>query len=230
MFQLNEHKILPVAVALAAICCLAAPSRLGAAAPDQGADITFSATGTFASAPVSGADTLKLAGQPFTISVVGSSSKKPTKHGRNWAVFNPLSMTGTVYSGLIPNQPIAIAATTSTIEQTVGASEDVFKTAFPVVVIGIALQVKAYIPLPGGTLEKALLRPFSSVTLDTSATVTYSNSTAATVLAIQSGTLVATLPTGGPAGHSAAATPLAPATLSGPLAVKPRSLLPVARA
>lgn len=228
MFQPNAHKMLSITVAAAAACCLAAPPRLSAASPDKGADITFTATGTFAATPVSGADTLKLAGQPFTIAVVGSSSKKPTKHGRNWAVFNPLQMTGTVYSGLIPNQAIPISATTSTIEQTVGASEDIFKTAFPVVVIGIALQVKAYIPLAGGTLSTALLRPFSSVALSSTATVTYSNSTAATELAIESGTLVATVPTG--AGQSAAATPFVPDLLDGPLVVKPRSLLPAARA
>jgi hypothetical protein len=146
---------------------------------------------------VSGADTLKLAGQPFTISVVGNSSLKPTKHGRNWANFTNLAMTGTVYSGLIPDQPIAISASTAAINQTVGASEDIFQSGFPVEVIGIALTVQAKLILPGGTLSTALLRPFASVTLGPTATVTYSDTTASTVLSIANGTVVGTLPASG---------------------------------
>lgn len=225
MFSLNVRNLLSVTAAVSALC-LAAPLQLVAAEPDLGATVTFSASGTFTATPVSGADTLKLSGQPFTITITASSSKKPTKHGRNWALFNPLPMTGVVYSGLIPDQPIDISATTSTIEQTVGASEDIFKAAFPVTVVGIPLQVEAYIPLPGGTLTKALIRPFASVALPSTATVTYKNSTAATVLGIQVGTLAATVPSGGPA-QSAAATPFAVGMLFGQLAVKPRFLLPV---
>lgn len=222
MFSLNAGNILSTTLALAAMCCLAGPPKLDAAAPDQGTDVTFTASGTFSSTVVSGADTLKLAGQPFTISIVASSSKKPTKHGRNWAVFNPLTMNGTVYSGLIPNQPLAIAATTASIEQVVGSSEDIFKAAFPVVVIGISLQVKAYVPLPGGTLSKALIRPFASVAIGPTATVTYSNSTASTVLAIETGTISATVPAGGGAQLSA----VAPFTMQmAPAAIKSRGLL-----
>ena len=190
MFSWNVRRILSATMAAAA---LAAPGIVAAASPDKGANITFTASGTFASTPVSGADTLKLAGQPFTISIVGNSSKTPTKHGRNWAVFNPLNMTGTVNSGLIPNSPIPISATTASLEQSVGASEDIFKAGFPVTVVGIALQVKAYLTLPGGTLTTPLLRPFSSVPLSSAATVTYSNSSAATVLGVDTGTIVATV-------------------------------------
>jgi hypothetical protein len=196
MFSWNVRRILSVTVAAAAIACLVAPRRL-AASPGQGADITYTASGTFSPSPVSGADTLKLAGQPFTISVVGNSSLKPTTHGRNWANFTNLAMTGTVYSGLIPDQPIAISATTAALNQTVGASEDIFQSGFPVEVIGIALTVQAKIILPGGTLTTALLRPFASVTLGPTATVTYSDTTASTVLSIASGTLVGTVPASG---------------------------------
>jgi hypothetical protein len=224
-FGLNVRKILSVTIAAAVVCCLAAPRRLVAASPDKGATLTFSASGTFTTNPVSGADTLKLSGQPFTISITGNTSKKPTKHGRNWAVFNPLQMTGTVYSGLIPNQAIPISATAASLKQTVGATEDIIEAAFPVTVIGIALQIKAYITLPGGTLSKALLRPFASVTIGPpSSTVTYSNSTAATVLGIESGTLSATLPAGGTE-VSAVTAPSPLGMLSGALAVKPRGLL-----
>jgi len=108
MFSLDGRKILCVTTAAAAISCLAASQRLAAASPEKGVNITFTASGTFAAAPVSGAEVLKLAGQNFSVSIVGNSSLKPIKQGR-WAIFEPLDMTGTVYSGLIPNTPIAIS-------------------------------------------------------------------------------------------------------------------------
>lgn len=225
MLSLHVRRILSVAVVAAAIGCFAIPQGLAAASPDKSANVTFTATGTFGVTPVSGADTLKLAGEPFTISVVGNSSLKPVQHGQNWAIFTPLNMTGTVYSALTGTAPIAIASTTAAIDQSVGASEDIFQAGFPVVVIGIALNVRAYIPLPGGTLTSALLRPFSSVTLGTNATVTYSNSTASTVLSVASGTLVATIPTGGPS--QAARAPSTVVLVAGAQAVKPRNTLTI---
>lgn len=227
MFSINNRRFLPAAIALAAVSCLVLPGNLAAAGPAKGAAITFTASGTFATNPVSGADTLKLAGQPFTISIVGSTSATPIQHGQNWAIFKPLSMTGTVYSGLIPNQAIPIASTTAAVDQTVGATEDIFQAGFPVTVIGIALTVRAHITLPSGTLTTALLRPFASVALDsTNATVTYSNSTASTVLGVQTGTMVATIPTGGPV-RAAVSAPSAFALLASAQAVKPRNQLAI---
>jgi hypothetical protein len=228
MFSRNVRKILSVMIAGAAMVCLAAPRGL-AASPDKGVNVTFTASGTFASTQLSGNDLLELRGQPFSISVVGSSSAVPIQHGQNWAIFKPLSMTGTVYSGLVPNQPIPVMASTAAIDQTVGATEDIFQSGFPVTVVGIALTVRAHIILPGGTLTTALLRPFASVTLGPTAGtyVTYSNPTATTELAIQTGTLVATIPVGGGVERSAVAAP-AFVLLAGLPAVKPRSL-PIAR-
>jgi hypothetical protein len=223
MFSFNVRRVFSATIMVSVLSCLTLPCGMAAASPDKGAAITFTATGTFAGTPVSGADTLKLAGQPFTIVVVGNTSMIPVKHGQNWAVFTPLQMTGTVYSGLTPNVPIPIASTTAAIDQTVGATEDIFQSGFPIVVIGISLNVKAHLPLPGGTLSKALLRPFASVALDTTDTVTYSNATAATVLAIQDGTLVATVPGGGPERASLTAQPSVE-WLTGALALKPRGM------
>ena len=221
-------KILSVTVAVAALCCLAAPAKMAAATQSKSADITFSASGTFTGAQVSGADTLKLSGQPFTISVVANSSAKPFQHGQNWAIFKPLSMTGTVYSGLIPNQAIPIASTTAAIDQTIGASQDIFQAGFPVTVIGISLTVRAYITLPGGTLTTALIRPFASIALNSSsATVTYSNTTASTVLGVQTGTMVATLPASGGAETAATASSPGFVLLAGAQALKPRGPLSI---
>ena len=199
MFSSNIHKTLLLTVT-AAVSCFVAPHQVAAASPDTGADVTFTATGTFAATPISGADTLLLRGQPFSISVVANSSLTPSQHNKNWALFMPLNMSGNVFSGLLPNQPIPVAAATAAIFQANGASEDIFQSGFPVEVIGIALTARAYITMPGGTISTPLIRTFSSVALDPSnATVSYSNGTATTVLAVDSGTLVATLqPPGAP--------------------------------
>jgi len=192
--MLNIRKMLSLTIAAAVISSGAIVPRLAAATPDSGTNVTFAVTaGTFAAAPVSGADSLKLAGQQFAISVVGNSSMVPAKHGRNWAIFNSLTMKGTVYSQLVPGTAIPIASKAVTLQQTAGATADKFTCTFPVKVLGIALTVTANITLPGGTMVKPLIRPFPSVTLDpTNATVTYANTTAATVLAVQTGTLTAT--------------------------------------
>jgi hypothetical protein len=107
-------------------------------------------------------------------------------------------------------------------------------------VLGIDLTVRAHLILPAGTLTTALLRPFASVTLGPNASgactevpppppancvyVTYSNVTATTVLAIQTGTLVATLPASGGAEKAVVASPSF-VLLAGAQAVKPRRLL-----
>jgi hypothetical protein len=199
VFSLDVPKftMLSAMIAAVAVSGLAIPQWLAAAAPDTGETVTFTAQGTFATPPVSGNDTLKLAGQPFQITVVAKSSKVPTEHGRNSAIFSPLKMTGTIYSGLLGSEPVPISSSKAVIAQVVAASEDIFQFGAPVKIVGIDLEAVAYITLPGGTLSTALIRPFSSVALDTTnVTVTYSNSTAATVLAVQSGTLTATAPAG----------------------------------
>jgi len=205
---------------------LAAPQRL--AGQDAGTKITFTAQGTFATPQVSGNDTLLLAGQPFQIKIVADASLTPSKHGRNWAAFSPLKMSGTINSGLLPGQPVKIGSSKAVIAQVVGASEDVFQAGFPVKVIGIDLQAIANITLPGGTLSTPLIRPFASVALDpTNATVTYSNATASTVLAVQTGTLVATLAAGAGAAQAAVAAPFAVVLHAGAQIVKPRELLTI---
>lgn len=226
MFSLDLRKKLFLTAAAAAVCFLAAPGSMAAASPDSSANVTFTATGTFSSTLVSGNDTLKLAGQQFTIAVVGSSALKPKKSGKNWADFVPLSMTGTVYSGLVPNTPIVIASSKAAILQSIGTTGDIFQFASPITVLGISLTVNANLPLPLGTLKTPLLRPFSSVTLTTTSTVTYSDSSASTVLAIQVGTLVATVPSGAPSAKAVAA-PSGLVLLASTQAVKPRGYLAV---
>jgi len=165
---------------------------LRAATPDEGPTVIYQAQGTFGTPPVSGDDTLKLAGEPFTINIVAHAGSTPSKHGQNWAVFTPLRMTGVVHSGLLGSQPVNIASNGTSIYLSVSATEDPVEAAFPVVVVGISLTVQAQFTLPADTLAKPLIDKFAAVQLSPSITsVVYSNGTDTTTLSIASGTLQA---------------------------------------
>jgi hypothetical protein len=205
------HKALATTLAVAATTCFAISDRLmaqtslAATAPI----ITYTAAGTFASTPVSGSDTLKLAGEPFSVTIAVSSSTKPTTTGKNWALYTKLKLTGTVHSGLLGTTPVNIASGGASIQQFATAGQpDLFVMGAPIKVVGVSLTIKSNITLPANTLTKPLLHPFSSVTLaPATATLSYSDGTNTTELAIQTGTLAATIPAAAPTTvllHSAA--------------------------
>ena len=188
------RKTRAITLAVAMVCCLAVSRKLAA---QTAPIITYTATGTFASTPTSGEDTLKLAGEPFTVTISASSSTQPYEHGPNWAAFHKLKLNGTVHSGLLGATPITIASNESTIIQAFNPGQyDTFTMEAPINVVGIAVDIKAVIIMPFGTFSNPLLHPFANpITLAPSnATVTYSNTTNTTVLAIQTGTFTATVP------------------------------------
>lgn len=195
MISLYLRKMLSLSAAAVMACV--ATSVMTAATPAAGETVTYTATGTFAATPISGSDQLRLAGEPFTINVVGNSSLAPAKHGSNWAIYNGLSMTGTVYSGLLGAEPISIAAVAS-IELATSTTEDVLQMAFPVQVIGIDVTVKAYVILPGGTMPNPHIQPFKTTAMGTSSTVTYLDTAESTELGIASGTVGAAGSSGSP--------------------------------
>ena len=163
----------------------------GGALPDTAPNVTFTAAGTFVNPQTNGDDTLKLAGEPFSISIVANAGTAPVQHGPNWAVLSPFKMTGSVHSGLLGPAPINIVSAGASIFEAVSSSYDVFEAGFPVKVVGLSLTIDARITLPAGTLTKPLIHPFSAVTLGPdNATVTYSNGTSSTTLSVQSGTLI----------------------------------------
>jgi hypothetical protein len=188
------HKTRVLAIAILAMCSLMIPGVLTAAAPD----ITYAATGTFAAPPISGDDTLRLAGEPFSVSIVVSASTVPYKTGPNWAGYHQLKLTGTVHSGLVGPTPVSIASGEASIIQALDPEQfDQFTMEAPIKVVGISLTIKAQIQMPWGTITNQLLHPFSPVTLATTNTsFTYSDGTSTSVLAISTGTLTATIPTG----------------------------------
>ena len=65
-------------IAIAAGTLVTASNRLDATT----SNITYTATGTFASTPNSGSDALKLAGQPFTVAVTVAATTQPKQTGK----------------------------------------------------------------------------------------------------------------------------------------------------
>jgi uncharacterized protein (TIGR03437 family) len=196
------RKMLSVAVAAAAISCVAAPENLLATAPN----VTYTATGTFSTTLVSGNDLFQLRGEPFSINVVANAATVPTAHGTHWAKYTKLKMQGTVTSALLPT-PISISDGDTSLELATGnPNYDVFVMFSPVTVVGVQVQILATIYMPSGTIANALIHPFTApVTLNPGdATVSYSDGSNITVLTVANGTLNATIP-------GSATTTLAPA-------------------
>lgn len=192
----------------AAFCCLLLLGVSAAPATAAAPNVTFTASGTFGFPAISGDDELKLGGQPFTISIVANAAAAPVQHGANWALMSPFHMTGTVHSGLIGSTPVNIASQYASILQAMGPSYDVFITGFPLKVVGINITIKATMQLPPGTLTTPLVHPFSAVALSPgNSTVTYTDESGTTTLAVQAGSLVASLPSGTGAAQPALASP-----------------------
>jgi len=192
-------------VAFAALLCVATSLVLFAqSTPAKAPNVTYTATGTFATPPVSGVDVFKLAGQDFTISIVANEATVPTTHGAQWAKYTKLGMSGTVVSALFPT-PFAISSSNSAIELATGnPSYNVFAMFSPITVLGQAVYITAVLQMPTGTMIKPLIGPFTApVTLGpTSGTVTYLSpgTGSSTVLNIASGTL-STAVSGAPTTH-----------------------------
>jgi hypothetical protein len=184
------------AVAISALSYVAASLALFAqATPTTAPNVTYSATGTFASTPVAGQDIFKLAGNPFTINIVANEANVPATHGARWAKYTKLTMSGAVTSTLIPI-PFAISSPNSSIELAMGnPAYNVFAMFTPINVLGKLIYIKTNLQMPAGTLTTPLIKPFAGpVTLGpSSGTVSYSDPSTgtATTLAIANGTLSA---------------------------------------
>ena len=193
----------------AAMLCLTASEKLVAANPDTAPNITYAASGVFAIPQVSGADVFKLAGQPFSISLVVNAGATPSSHGPGWAKYTTLPLTGTIGTGLEPT-PFPISSKGASLEVAIGnPAYDVFSMFAPVSVVSTPIYVTATIHLPTGTLTKPLVHPFPAVALGPCTlpqppgpcvdTVVYKDPTtgATTTLGIANGTLAGTIPGGG---------------------------------
>jgi len=180
-----------LAMAAVSLACVAAGAALYAQNPNTAPTVVYTAAGTFATPQISGDDLYKLAGEPFSIAVIASSATVPHAHGAAWADYTGLKLKGTVHSGLDPSGVPMTSSDTFLALALGDPSYNVLQIQAPVIVIKDKITISATIHMPVGTLSKFLIHPFTApATLDPSnATVTYTNGTDSTTLAIQSGTV-----------------------------------------
>ena len=165
----------------------------GAVTPETATNVTYTALGTFGIAPISGSDLFRLAGQPFSISIVASEALVSKNHGAQWAVYSGLKMSGEVQTALLPT-PVPISNSSTNVALAFGnPSYDVFLLGTPVKIAGMTITITANITMPKGTIVNDHILPFTApVSLSAAnATVTYSDTTSSTTLAIDIGTLSA---------------------------------------
>jgi len=185
---------------------LAAAALAGVATLSAATTVTYTASGTFGTTVLAGEDMLKLAGEPFTLTISASESLPPTDHGHTWAEYTNLTLNGTVYSNLLPGVPITIMSATATMVQVEGRnqSNQLLALQFPIEVLAYNLTVTAKIALPLGTIPNALINPFSApVTMAPPDFLTYADTDASTTLSLASGTVSTTTSAARPP-HSAA--------------------------
>jgi hypothetical protein len=214
MFLFFVRKIQAAGIAVAALACVTAAGQLLAQNVGKLPNVTYTASGTFASPAISGNDEFKLAGEPFKINVVGNEATVPKQHGKGYGVFTDLKLVGQVTSALVPQSPFTIKSDHTFVVIAIGGPSDIVEIIAPVRAAGQSITIKAKITMPHGTLTKWRIYPFPApFTLDpTNTVVTYSNKTASTTLGVSSGTLNAQK--GVPGGGVTTALQLIPSSIN----------------
>lgn len=176
------------------IAVVAAAFFATALSPAAAATVTYTASGTFASPAISGSDTFKLAGEPFSISIVGDEAMVPFQQSASFALYHGVVASATVQSALVPT-PIAIKTTqTALLLYTGNPAFDVFELGTKISVVGLTLTISAKVLMHKGILTTPLINPFTGpVNLTPAkATLTYSDGTNSTALGLN-GSLVTTV-------------------------------------
>jgi hypothetical protein len=130
-----------------------AVAGLVAAADSTAPNVIYSASGTFASPPASGADIFQLAGQPFSIRIEANEDLQPTKHTKTSALFTNLVLEGEAASPFFSTPMYISTHRAVLLLETGGAGgPDLLTIYFPFEVIGIPLTISANVALPPGTI------------------------------------------------------------------------------
>ena len=204
-----------VSMMIAALLCLLAAGTPASAITN----VTYTASGTFATPALSGADMLKLAGYPYTINVYAPVNSVPVQSGPHFAAYMNLQMYGTVFSGLLnttvpfgcaPGQSGCTPQLANLLMQ-VTSTNNIIKMSAMVPLIGLTLQVIATAPMPLDTFNGLRILPFEQPATITSpsATVVYRDSSASTTLGANGTVSTTTFTSQQPAGQAAALAPLA---------------------
>jgi len=176
-------KMRSIALTAAVLSGFAATQNLGATCSST--VIQYQASGQFGANVISGDDKLKLAGEPFSISLFACESSKPTKTGSDYSEYYPIELEGQVKSALLvtPYQIKPTPVAFILVEPTTGV--DAAEMEGPITIEGSTITIKGDLSLPAGTLTSQSIAPFASVTIDTAKSVfTYSEGTESTSLSV----------------------------------------------
>jgi len=158
-------KMQSIAIAAAVISGFAASENLFATCSGQ--QIVYQAAGGFGSLVQKGQDNFKLAGNPFSITLYGCSTKTPVQTGPTYAVYTGIELTGQVTSTLYA-QPYSIKATPVTlIIVHPSTGDDSIQIKGTVVVFGDPVSIHGTVTLPQGTLTSTSIAPFSQTSIVT---------------------------------------------------------------
>src|SRR5579863_7840569 len=157
-------KTRPTIFAVVALWCVTAAQSLPEA--DTGTttpNVTYTASGTFAATPVSGKDSVQLAGYPFTLEVVANESLSPTSSGANWAKYDGLAIRVRSGSGWTYGSPTTFQNRRASVTLAMGNPDyDVFAVFAPVSLGGLWVTFHAEAHLPKGTLTSVQILPFTA--------------------------------------------------------------------
>jgi len=162
MFDLRNMQSLVIASAM--LCYFAAAGQ--GAAPD----VTYIATGVFATPPVSGQDVLGFAGQPFTVTFVVNEATKPTRRSETMAEYSNVTVVLTIE--LSTGQTFQFTVLDASLFLVVGPPDkpDWIAVKFPFPIgTNDTLAITAKVGMPAGTIATPLIKPFTvPVTLNPS--------------------------------------------------------------
>jgi hypothetical protein len=153
-----------IAIAAAVISGFSAAQNLKATCSNP--VIAYQASGEFGPNPVSGSDTLKLAGEPFSITLYACEGLVPTKTAPDYSVYYPIELKGQVKSSLLV-QPYNISAKTAFILEVPPTGLDSAQLQGYVTVEGRSIYIKGDLALPAGTLTSQSIAPFAKVAIVT---------------------------------------------------------------
>jgi hypothetical protein len=149
---------------------------VAAVAACSGTTIAYKISGMFGSNVITGSDKFKLAHGPFSITLYACESSTPARTGPDWAAYSPISLTGTVTSGLT-GQPTTIGSQKTAIvfiDPGTVSGVDTIQLSGPVPLEGAVISIKGSLALPAGTLTSTRIASFrSSSTITAKSTFSY---------------------------------------------------------
>lgn len=158
-------KMRSLALAATVISGFGAAQNMVAACPST--VIKYAASGVFGATVIGGKDLLKLAGEPFSITLYACESLVPTRKGSDYSAYYPIVMQYTVKSAL-QTQPYSNSGKATFILTVPPVGLDSVQVTSPLAVLGSTVTIHGNLALPSGTFTTTSIGPFPSSSVTTS--------------------------------------------------------------